>query len=165
MDSRPECNRQKLRRRSSGGSLQVQQDLAVTSFQSVSGPLNQSTDNRSMDPRITVVLRIIQERNGQIYFPMPDVLAVLGISHSHLLRLFKQELGITFRQHLRNVRMLAAAHLLSSPSTSVKAAAVASGYSDLSNFYRDFKRVHEITPCQWRLQCLTHLSESHPLKH
>jgi AraC-like DNA-binding protein len=44
-----------------------------------------------------------------------------------------------------------AAELVKSSPMPVKTIAVHCGYTDLSNFYRDFKQVHAITPMQMRL--------------
>jgi AraC-like DNA-binding protein len=55
--------------------------------------------------------------------------------------------------------MSRAAELVKDPTLSIKAIALTSGYSDLSNFYRDFKRVHGINPRELRIGQLSTLAE------
>jgi AraC-like DNA-binding protein len=57
---------------------------------------------------------------------------------------------MTFRRFLRKQRMDQAAELLSDPAISIKRIAFLSGYSDVSNFYRDFKHVHGTSPRKLR---------------
>jgi AraC-like DNA-binding protein len=77
---------------------------------------------------------------------------MLGLSEAHLLRLFHREVGKTFRRHLRDARMIGAAELMKQTARSIKQIALDCGYSDISNFYRDFKSVHGTTPRDVRLR-------------
>lgn len=113
-----------------------------------------------MDPRIRVVLKIVEERQGAIQLTLRNTSRLLGISETHLLRLFKREIGMTFRRYLRRTRMVGAAKLLETHTFSVKEIALTSGYEDVSNFYRDFKYVHGMTPRQWQLEQLVLLWQS-----
>ena len=110
-----------------------------------------------MDFRIRVVLRMSEEQSGKNRECVGKIATLLGLSQEHLLRLFKREVGRTFQEHLLEVRMRSAADLLSIHSRAIKEIALALDYSDVSNFYRDFKRVYGTTPRQWRL---THLRVS-----
>lgn len=86
---------------------------------------------------------------------------MLGLSEAHMLRLFHREVGKTFRQHLRDVRMTRAADLVKQSAQPVKQIALECGYSNLCNFYHDFKSVHGMTPRDARLR---ELAASAPLK-
>ena len=107
-----------------------------------------------MDPRIRVILRIIEERKGLTPLVPNDTGRLLGLSEAHFLRLFHRQVGITLRQYLRQVRMNGAAELLKNPIVSIKSIACDCGYNDISNFYRDFKQVHGINPRQARFALL-----------
>lgn len=50
--------------------------------------------------------------------------------------------------------MTRAAELVKQSGRSIKQIALECGYTDLSNFYRDFKAVHRITPREARLRQL-----------
>lgn len=104
-----------------------------------------------MDPRIGIVLTIIEEQKGDIHLGLNASSTVLGVSEAHLSRLFKREVGVTFRQYLRKRRMTQAAELVSDSSLAIKRIALVSGYSDVSNFYRDFKQIHGVSPRKWRI--------------
>jgi len=67
-----------------------------------------------------------------------------------MYRLFHREVGKTFRKHLLEVRMIRVANLVKQSAQPMKQIALESGYSDLSNFYRDFRKIHGTTPRQLR---------------
>jgi AraC-like DNA-binding protein len=50
--------------------------------------------------------------------------------------------------------MAKAAELVKDSILSIKGIAIDSGYNDLSNFYRDFKHVHGMSPLQLRAKHL-----------
>jgi AraC-like DNA-binding protein len=104
-----------------------------------------------MDPRIRSVLETIYAEGGPMAFTLGDASKRLGVSEAHLRRLFKKEVGTAFRRYLRTVRMQKAGKMLANYSVGIKAIASNVGYSDLSNFYQDFKKVHGVTPRQFRL--------------
>jgi AraC-like DNA-binding protein len=54
--------------------------------------------------------------------------------------------------------MIRAATLVKQNSYSIKQIALECGYSDLSNFYRDFRGVHAMTPRAARLRALRELA-------
>jgi AraC-like DNA-binding protein len=113
-----------------------------------------------MDPRIRVVLRIIEERKGLTPLVSKDTGKLLGLSEAHFLRLFHRQVGITFKRYLRQIRMNRAAELLKNPAIAIKGIASDCGYNDISNFYRDFKQVHGINPRQARFALLLGAIES-----
>ena len=112
-----------------------------------------------MDPRIRITLRIVDERKASIQLSLEDTSKILGLSEAHLLRLFHREVGKTFRRYLRDVRMIRAAELVKQNARSIKQIAIDCGYSDLGNFYRDFRSVHSVTPREVRLGELSMLAD------
>jgi AraC-like DNA-binding protein len=111
-----------------------------------------------VDPRIRITLRIVEERQASIQLNLTETSRMLGLSEPHLLRLFHREVGKTFRRYLRDVRMVRAAELVKQNTRSIKRIALECGYSDVSNFYRDFKGIHGITPREVRLRALAALA-------
>lgn len=105
-----------------------------------------------MDPRIRIILRIIEEQKGPGQLASIQAGGLLGVSEAHFLRLFHEDVKTTFRRYLRGIRMDRAAELLKDPTLSIKGIAVDSGYNDVSNFYRDFKQVHGMNPRQLRVR-------------
>jgi AraC-like DNA-binding protein len=105
-----------------------------------------------MDPRIRILLKIIDEHGGTLRMSSQQISALLGIGEARLMRLFNREVGKTFRQHLLDVRMARAAQLLENLVPPIKAVASDCGYTEVSNFCRDFKRVHGMSPQQMRFR-------------
>jgi AraC-like DNA-binding protein len=105
-----------------------------------------------MDPRIRITLNIIEERKGSIQFDLSETSMILGLSEAYLRRLFHRETGRTFHRYMRETRMARATELLKGHARSIKQIAVEAGYSDVSNFYRDFKSVYGVTPREARFK-------------
>jgi len=108
-----------------------------------------------VDGRIRMILRIIEEQGRTQQMSSKDGSILLGLSEAYFLRLFHQQVGMTFGRHLRKVRMARAADLVKDQNLSIKGIALDLGYSDVSNFYRDFKQVHGVNPRQLRVMHLT----------
>ena len=116
-----------------------------------------------MDQRVRVLLGMIPEGAIEIEAQIATTAGLLNISESRLRRLFKREVGVALREYLRGEKMRRAATLSIDRTLSIKQIAVESGYSDLSNFYRDFRKVHGMTLGQMRFQRMTLSCESDPL--
>ncbi len=72
-----------------------------------------------------------------------------GISRRYFSRLFHQQTGRTFLEHLTELRLTHAARLLSENRHSIVGAAFSSGYGDLSHFYRLFRARFGHPPREW----------------
>ena len=83
---------------------------------------------------------------------LSDIAAAAHLSPFHLARLFKQTLGVSPYQHVIQVRVNSARHLLSAGSGRRSLAEIASavGFSDQSHLTRHFKRLTGVTPSQYR---------------
>ena len=104
-----------------------------------------------MDARIRILLRMIDECGGTLELTWNEIGRLLGLGEARVRRLFRREVGKAVQRHLLEVRMARAAHLLRNAAAPIKTVAADCGYSAVSNFYRDFKRVHGISPRQMRL--------------
>lgn len=76
----------------------------------------------------------------------------LGLSRSHLYRIFKADKGISIEDYLIKVRINAACSLLTDTQFSCVAIASLVGYSHYTTFFRIFKQHIGITPQQYRAQ-------------
>jgi AraC-like DNA-binding protein len=115
---------------------------------------NDSLEEREVDVRIRILLRIIEERAGVLHMSSKQIGSLLGLGEAHVLRLFNAEVGRPLRSHTREVRMARAAELLQDCSIPIKNIASSCGYTIVCNFYRDFKIVYGISPMQMRLMKL-----------
>jgi len=104
-----------------------------------------------MDSRVQLIVSLIAQQRSATRLSAREAGSLLGLSEGYFLRLFKQEVGTTFRQYRRAARIAAVVNLLIDNSASVKHVAGAAGYEDVSNFHRDFSKVRGMSPRQWRL--------------
>lgn len=73
-----------------------------------------------------------------------------GLSPFHFLRLFSRVLGVTPHQYLVRSRLRRAARLLADEERPVTDVALESGFADLSNFVRSFRRAAGVSPRAFR---------------
>lgn len=79
-----------------------------------------------------------------------EAAALCGYSKSHFMRWFKQLTGASFTQYLNGFRLEKALQELLNTEKTVLEIAEDSGFSNLSNFNRQFKRQFRQTPAQVR---------------
>ncbi len=73
-----------------------------------------------------------------------------GISHAHLLRLFKQAYGCTIKKYVTDKRMDLACELLLTTDLSVRSVAYSCGFADEIHFMKTFKKEKGISALQFR---------------
>ena len=76
---------------------------------------------------------------------------LFGVGEARILRLFNKQVGKPLRRHLLEVKMIQAAELITNSARPIKTIAFDCGYSQLANFYRDFKRIYGMSPLQMRV--------------
>lgn len=83
---------------------------------------------------------------------LTDLARVARLSRSRFCEAFKSELGLSVGRYLKALRIQRAHELLKTTSLSEKEIGIAVGLADQSHFIRDFKRVYDLTPSQYREQ-------------
>ena len=83
-----------------------------------------------------------------------DLAPMMSCSPRHLNRLFREELGASFREKQVELRLAKACQLLATSNAKVVEVALESGYQSSSVFSELFKRHLGVSPGQWRLQRL-----------
>jgi two-component system, response regulator YesN len=108
------------------------------------------------------VQRIIDQLNRDLRrkLTLADLAQVVGHSRSLLCRVFKEETGLTVKQYLKKLRMKKACELLQGTSLIIKEICAAVGMRDQSHFTRDFKKIHGLTPTEYRRLHYTAESEN-----
>jgi len=86
------------------------------------------------------------------------VSAQVGRQPAHLGRLFRQEVGVTFREYLTRGRLERATELIRE-GVKIEAIALSVGYRSKKNFYQQFKRHYGTTPLPYRSQAVPAVSE------
>jgi AraC-like DNA-binding protein len=79
--------------------------------------------------------------------------AVLGLSKSHFMRLFKQVTGQPFTIYLNHFRIAKAQALLTATDLSISEVGLEVGFCDQSYFGFIFRNLMHMTPLQYRRQC------------
>jgi AraC-like DNA-binding protein len=79
--------------------------------------------------------------------------AVAGLSPYHFLRVFSLVVGITPHQYVMRARLRRAARLLASSDLAITSVAYESGFTDVSNFARSFRRAAGKSPRDFRNFC------------
>ena len=79
-----------------------------------------------------------------------DLAAMSRLSTSHFAAVFRRRLGSSVRQYQTTVRMARARELLDTTAIPIATVAASVGYPDAFYFSRQFKRIHGVTPRQYR---------------
>ena len=103
------------------------------------------------DLAVRRVANVVRELAVTFYKPwsLDRACARAGISRRHFSKLFRQQTGRTFLEHLTELRLTHAAKLLDENRHSIIGAAFSSGYGDLSHFYRLFRARFGHPPREW----------------
>jgi YesN/AraC family two-component response regulator len=102
-----------------------------------------------MDPRIGRALAYI-DRHFQSKIRLDDLSRASGLSTQHFVYLFKKDVGETFKPYLKRLRIRKSQELMLDPYVSITEICLGVGYQDLTTFERDFKRVTNMTPRDYR---------------
>lgn len=81
---------------------------------------------------------------------LQEIAKVAGLSSSHLLRVFRDAVGMTPHAYLMQRRVAKARHLLVK-GEAIRSIAILTGFADQAHFSREFKRFYGITPRNSRL--------------
>jgi AraC family transcriptional regulator, arabinose operon regulatory protein len=108
-------------------------------------------DNRLLDPRIEVVLRLLAE-DLSIPLSISALAARIALSPSRLSHLFKQQLGEPIAEYRLRLRLRQAARLLEFTTRSVGEVALSVGFQSPFAFSRQFKAYYGVSPLGYRRQ-------------
>ncbi len=107
-------------------------------------------DSGGLSPRDAAVARSLEHLHAQIHKPIGirDLAAIAGLSYRRYTDVFKARTGMTVNQYINNRRIaLAKRELLETGN--ILYASLESGFGDLANFYRVFRKLTDLTPRQY----------------
>ncbi|WP_304943384.1 helix-turn-helix domain-containing protein [Vallitalea guaymasensis] len=99
---------------------------------------------------IKQVVELISDNYSDSNLDLNWLVDKLDISYSHLRKIIKENLGITFINYLNNIRITKAKELLIETDDTVKDIAIEVGYNNTQSFTRYFKKYEGITPGEYR---------------
>ena len=95
------------------------------------------------------ILEYVEQNFSDSKLSLSTVSDALGYNHKYLSRIFKEDVGITFSEHLKTVRLQHAVFLIDQGVTSIKNIAFLSGYNDPFYFSNVFKQSIGISPSKY----------------
>ncbi|MDG0790813.1 AraC family transcriptional regulator [Cohnella ginsengisoli] len=98
---------------------------------------------------IDAVLRLIDE-NYMTDLNLTDLAERFNYNPSYFSEMFKSKVGKTFIQYVTDARMAQAIRLLEGTELSLWDIAELTGFSNASYFSSKFKRMHGVTPSDYR---------------
>ncbi|MBL8832356.1 MAG: helix-turn-helix transcriptional regulator [Rhodospirillales bacterium] len=116
------------------------------------GRAGASAGGTPRDRRRAVETALWIDANAGREIDLADAASEAGLSPFHFLRVFTRVVGVTPHQYLVRARLRHAARLLVEADSPVTEIAYESGFADLSNFMRSFRRAAGMTPRAFRRQ-------------
>jgi AraC-like DNA-binding protein len=101
------------------------------------------------EPRISQAIAFI-EKNCRNAFSVEEIADAAGVSSRHLLRLFRDTLGIGINQFIMKVKVQAASDALARPEATIANVSSDFGFCDQSAFTRQFRIHTGTTPAAFR---------------
>jgi AraC family transcriptional regulator len=104
------------------------------------------------DPRLQRLLRFVQ-RNLSERVTLARAAEVVGLERTYFSRFFRANVGCTFSQWNRRIRMERAKLLLERRGSTILCVAFSVGYTDLTTFERAFRKHVGTSPRSYRYAC------------
>lgn len=101
------------------------------------------------NPYIRKALRYMYDHYSE-HLELDQTADFVGLSPSYFSTLFRQTVGITFREHLNRIRVEASKRLLLDRKHTLADIAVSVGFPDQSYYCKVFKKIVGVTPGQFR---------------
>ena len=112
-------------------------------------PADAPTENVDAKDRLQELLEQMPA-SELINLSLSDLARKAQCTPRHLGRLFREELGMSFRAKQSKIRLERACELLATTESKIVDVALESGYQSLSLFNLIFKRSYGVSPGKWR---------------
>lgn len=81
---------------------------------------------------------------------LEDLADYMKFSKDYFNRLIKEITGMTYTEYLQDIRIKKACELLKETNISIREISESIGYSNISHFYDIFRKIHNMTPHEYR---------------
>lgn len=98
------------------------------------------------------VAHYIHSHFENLYLTIPEICDCFSVSHSHLCKLFREQMGCSMKRYITNLRIQKSCELLSSTNLSIREVAYSVGIANEVHFMKIFKRELGQTPTEYRNQ-------------
>ncbi len=102
------------------------------------------------DKRVAAAFEMLEKSASTIDLDLDQIARSVNLSTSRLRHLFTRETGISPLHYVKAVRLRLARRLMLQSFLTVKEVMGQSGFSDVSHFVREYKRVFGETPSETR---------------
>ena len=106
--------------------------------------------SQRIDPEIVDSARLYIDQNYMRDITLSDVSEFTGFSRCYFSRVFKQQLGQSFSEYLRNKRISMAEDLLIHSRQPIQDIAMSAGFGSVATFNRVFREAKNCTPSRYR---------------
>ncbi|MFN2456115.1 MAG: helix-turn-helix domain-containing protein [Pyrinomonadaceae bacterium] len=113
-----------------------------------------------MDYRVELAIALMKE-DLRRKLSLSTVAQAANLSVSRLQHLFRAETGMTLIGYRRLLRIERARDLLATTPLSIKQIRISVGMDDRRHFEREFKKVCEVTPTEYRAAFFASVKELH----
>ena len=114
--------------------------------------LSNDVENSDEKDFIRKVIAFVQNNIDNVNLQSSFIEKAFGISSSQLYRKIKYVCGVSTGDLIRTIRLKHAAELLRNKSLTVSEVCYLSGFNNRSYFYREFKKMYNITPKNYQIK-------------
>ncbi len=107
------------------------------------------TNQTKEDYLINDILKFIEANFTDPDLSLQSAASELGYNAKYISRIFKESLGVTFSEYLKNIRIQHASFLIEQGITAIKNVAILSGYNDPFYFSNVFKKTVGMSPSEY----------------
>lgn len=110
------------------------------------GKLIESDKNRD---RIIKITKYIEEHYSE-NLTVEMIADNFNLSYGHFVRLFKENLNVTVKEYITNIRINKSRDQLISTDYPIVHIALESGFPNIQSFYKEFNKAYNMTPAKFR---------------
>ncbi len=145
------CLRRFEREQSETGpeSLQMRRGIMLEMFAHISRAIRAAGERIAENDSAVAGVEVIRQYLEEHYQEQVDLAAlarVAGYTPNYLCALFKREFGVTIMNYLIQYRVRRAMAMMACTDYTIATIANETGFADISNFNRQFKRITHMTP-------------------